>query len=33
MTKSLEYVGVSDNRYVCIIDGELYVSDPIAMEE
>lgn len=31
MTKSLEYVGVSDNRYVCIIDGELYISD--SMEE
>lgn len=31
MIKSLEYVGISDNRYVCIIDGELYVSDP--MEE
>ena len=31
MTKLLEYVGVSDTRYVCIIDGELYVSDP--MEE
>jgi hypothetical protein len=31
MTISLEYVGVSDNRYVCIINGELYVSDP--MEE
>lgn len=29
MTKSLEYVGVSDNRYVCIIDGELYISDPM----
>ena len=31
MTKSLEYVGIFDTRYVCIIDGELYVSDP--MEE
>ena len=31
MVKLLEYVGISDARYVCIIDGELYVSDP--MEE
>ena len=31
MDKLLEYVGISDNRYVCIINGELYVSDP--MEE